>query len=477
MPENRKGFASALHIRGLRQRWMLSAVLPILLLLVLAVALFSVGVQEYYYNAMRSGLESRARIAAETFSGYGVKSYSEYYRLASYSAETFEEKDTIELQFINTNGRVQVSSYGLTAGTLPGTEDIERAIAGNMASFQGRDPQTGENILSVSYPLFFNSRVVGVLRYVTSLREAQHRVLMESLFASAAALVCMALIAASNAIFINNVVQPVAVVSDAARRISGGSYGILIENRYRDELGELVDNINDMSLKISQAEKIQQEFISSVSHELRTPLTAISGWAETLSADPGANIDQTKRGLGIILKESRRLTTMVEELLEFTKMQDGRFTLRVESVDLASELEDAIYTYRELFRQEGIDVSYNGPDEEVPPIVADSERMKQVFCNVLDNAAKHGGSGKKIDVSAAQEDGKFVIRVRDYGAGIPEEELPFVKQKFYKGSSRARGSGIGLAVCDEIVRLHGGTFDIGNAEGGGAVVTIALPMA
>lgn len=476
MPDNRKGFASALHIRGLRQRWMFSAVLPILLLLVLAVALFSVGVQEYYYNAMRSGLESRARIAAETFTGYGVKSYSEYYRLASYSAETFEEKDTIELQFINTNGRVQVSSYGLTAGTLPGTSDVDSAIGGKMASFQGRDPQTGENILAVSYPLFFNSRVVGVLRYVTSLREAQHRVLVESLLASAAALVCMALIAASNAIFINNVVQPVAVVSDAARRISGGSYGIMIENHYRDELGELVDNINDMSLKISQAEKIQQEFISSVSHELRTPLTAISGWAETLSADPGANIDQTKRGLGIILKESRRLTTMVEELLEFTKMQDGRFTLRVESVDLASELEDAIYTYFELFRQEGIEVSYKGPDEDVPPIVADSERMKQVFCNVLDNAAKHGGAGKHIDVSAACEDGKFVIRVRDYGPGIPEEELPFVKQKFYKGSSKARGSGIGLAVCDEIVRLHGGTFDIANAEGGGAVVTISLPM-
>ena len=476
MPDNRKGLASALHIRGLRQRWMFSAVLPILLLLVLAVALFSVGVQEYYYNAMRSGLESRARIAAETFSGYGVKSYSEYYRLASYSAETFEEKDTIELQFINTNGRVQVSSYGLTAGTLPGTSDIDEAVGGEMAFYQGRDPQTGENILAVSYPLYFNSRVVGVLRYVTSLREAQHRVLMDSLLASAAALVCMVLIAASNAIFINNVVEPVAVVSDAARRISGGSYGIKIENRYRDELGELVDNINDMSMKISQAEKIQQEFISSVSHELRTPLTAISGWAETLSVDPGSNLEQTKRGLGIILKESRRLTTMVEELLEFTKMQDGRFTLRVESVDLASELEDAVYTYFELFRQEGIEVCYTGPDDDIPPIVADSERMKQVFCNVLDNAAKHGGSGKRIDVSAAREGNSFVIRVRDYGPGIPEAELPFVKQKFYKGSSKARGSGIGLAVCDEIVHLHGGTFDIANADGGGAVVTIALPI-
>ena len=476
VPENRKSFVSALHIRGLRERWLFSAALPILLLLVLAVAMFSIGVQEYYYNAMRSGLESRARIAAETFSGYGVKSYSEYYRLASYSAETFEEKDTIELQFINTNGRVQVSSYGLTSGTLPGTSDIDEAVGGEMAFYQGRDPQTGENILAVSYPLYFNSRVVGVLRYVTSLREAQHRVLMDSLLASAAALVCMVLIAASNAIFINNVVEPVAVVSDAARRISGGSYGIMIENRYRDELGELVDNINDMSMKISQAEKIQQEFISSVSHELRTPLTAISGWAETLSVDPGSNLEQTKRGLGIILKESRRLTTMVEELLEFTKMQDGRFTLRVESVDLASELEDAVYTYFELFRQEGIEVCYTGPDDDIPPIVADSERMKQVFCNVLDNAAKHGGSGKRIDVSAAREGNSFVIRVRDYGPGIPEAELPFVKQKFYKGSSKARGSGIGLAVCDEIVHLHGGTFDIANADGGGAVVTIALPI-
>lgn len=475
MPDNRKGFASALHIRGLRQRWMFSAVLPILLLLVLAVALFSVGVQEYYYNAMRSGLESRARIAAETFTGYGVKSYSEYYRLASYSAETFEEKDTIELQFINTNGRVQVSSYGLTAGTLPGTSDVDSAIGGKMASFQGRDPQTGENILAVSYPLFFNSRVVGVLRYVTSLREAQHRVLVESLLASAAALVCMALIAASNAIFINNVVQPVAVVSDAARRISGGSYGIMIENHYRDELGELVDNINDMSLKISQSEKIQQEFVSSVSHELRTPLTAINGWAETLAADPGANPEQTQRGLNIIVKESRRLTTMVEELLDFTRMQDGRFTLRVEETDLLAELEDAIFTYREIFSREGIELRYECADG-LPPIIADGERMKQVFCNVLDNAAKHGGSGKRIDVSVAAEKGSMVIRVRDFGPGIPVEELPYVKQKFYKGSSKARGSGIGLAVCDEIMRLHNGTFDIANASGGGAVVTMTLPM-
>lgn len=219
----------------------------------------------------------------------------------------------------------------------------------------------------------------------------------------------------------------------------------------------------------------RREFVANVSHELRTPLTAINGWAETLAADPGANPEQTQRGLNIIVKESRRLTTMVEELLDFTRMQDGRFTLRVEETDLLAELEDAIFTYREIFSREGIELRYECADD-LPPIIADGERMKQVFCNVLDNAAKHGGSGKRIDVSVAAENGSMVIRVRDFGPGIPVEELPYVKQKFYKGSSKARGSGIGLAVCDEIMRLHNGTFDIANASGGGAVVTMTLPM-
>ena len=465
-----------LRIRGLRQRWLVSAVLPIVLVVIAAVTVYTLGVRQSYYGSMRSGLETRARVAADSFSSYGLKSYSEYFRYASIMAETFEEKDSLELQFINVNGRVQVSSYGLTAGTLPGTSDVTGAISErDSAYFIGRDPQTGEKILSVSTPLLFNGRVVGVLRYVTSLREADKSVVVNLAVAVGIALLCIVLTIFSNAIFINNVVEPVAVVSDAARRISAGSYGILIDNHYRDELGELVGNINDMSLKISQAEKLQQEFISSVSHELRTPLTAISGWGETLAADPGADLAQTQRGLGIIVKESRRLTAMVEELLDFTRMQDGRFTLRVEETDLLAELEDAIFTYRELFRQSGIELRYECVDE-LPNVIADGERMKQVFCNVLDNAAKHGGSGKRIDVSVSAEDGSMVIRVRDFGAGIPPEELPFVKQKFYKGSSKARGSGIGLAVCDEIMQLHGGAFYIANAAGGGTVVTMTLPL-
>ena len=320
-----------------------------------------------------------------------------------------------------------------------------------------------------------DGRVVGVLRLVTALQKADRQIFVSVLMVAGVAALCMALILITNLIFINNVVEPVAVLSSAAKRISAGSYGTQVENRYSDELGELVDNINQMSLKIGQNEKMKSEFISSVSHELRTPLTAINGWGETILADPTHDPVQMRRGIRIILNESRRLSTMVEELLDFSKMEDGRFTLQVEPMDLQAEFEDAIFTYRELFRQEDIELHYEAGKELLPPISGDPERLKQVFCNVLDNAAKHGGAGKRIDASLTVEDGMQVIRIRDYGPGIPEGDLPYVKQKFYKGASKARGSGIGLAVCDEIIKLHDGGFEIANAPGGGCIVTIRLP--
>ena len=478
MAEKKNFKLKALQLRGLRQRWIFNSVMPAFILVLLIVVLFSTGVSSYYYGTMRKGLETRAQAMANSFNEYFMDNgYMGFYPKAVQAADSFEDKNSIELQFISSSGRIQVSTSGLTAGTSPGTSDITQAIeTAEMAPFQGRDPETGENIMAVSHPLVFHGNVVGVMRLVTSLRLVSRQVMLAVLTICLIALLCMALIIISNLLFINNVVEPVAVVTDAAKRISAGSYGIQIENKYTDELGELVDNINDMSLKIGQNEKMKSEFISSVSHELRTPLTAINGWGETILEDPTGDPEQLRRGIRIILNESRRLSTMVEELLEFSKMEDGRFTLRVEQVDLQAEFEDAIFTYRELFRQEGIELEYSAEDQMLPPISGDPERLKQVFCNVLDNAAKHGGAGKRISAAVSREGDMAVIRVRDYGPGIPEAELPYVKQKFYKGSSKARGSGIGLAVCDEIVNLHGGTFDIGNAEGGGAVVTIKLPL-
>lgn len=470
-----KTTSKLLRQRGLRRRWMQTSVLPVLLLVVVIAVLASTGLSNYYYNSMLDGLQQQVQAQAGAFNDYFMNNgYAGYYQKAVQTTAEFQDKDRMELQFISSSGRIQVSTSGLTAGSSPDTADISAAITQNrMESFRGRDPATGEGVMAVSHPLVSNGQVVGVMRLVTSMRLVNRQALIVSLMICFVAVLCMALIIISSLLFINRVVEPIAVVTEAAKRISAGGYGFQIENKYSDELGELVDNINDMSLKIGRNEKMKSEFISSVSHELRTPLTAINGWGETLQDSAGDPVQ--RRGIRIILNESRRLSTMVEELLEFSKMEDGRFTISLEQVDLQAEFEDAIFTYRELFRQEEIELEYDANEEVLPPISGDPERLKQVFCNVLDNAAKHGGAGKRITAAIGQEDGWQVIRVRDYGPGIPEAELPFIKQKFYKGSSKARGSGIGLAVCDEIIRLHEGTFDIANAEGGGTVVTIRLP--
>ena len=388
----------ALRIRGLRQRWIVNTIMPVLVLLVLIVTLFSAGVSSYYYSSVRDGLEKQAQAMAGAFNDYFMTSYTEYYQMAVQTTDSFEDKDRIELQFIDSSGSVQTSTSGLKAGTFPGTSDIRQAIQdGEMRPYQGRDPETGENILSVSYPLLFNGKVVGVMRLVTSLRAVNRQIIMAVMAILAIAVICMALVVISNLLFINNVVEPVAVVTDAAKRISAGSYGIRIENKYPDELGELVDNINDMSLKIGRNEKMKQEFISSVSHELRTPLTAINGWGETILEDPTGDPEQLRRGIRIILNESRRLSTMVEELLEFSKMEDGHFTLRIEEVDLQAEFEDAIFTYRELFRQEGIELEYRTGTVELPMIQGDraGQRRQARRLRQADLHLRHPGGGRR----------------------------------------------------------------------------------
>ena len=223
---------------------------------------------------------------------------------------------------------------------------------------------------------------------------------------------------------------------------------------------------------------MQSEFLSSVSHELRTPLTAISGWGETLLTSDRMDPAETRRGIVTRLKETKRLTSLVEELLEFSRIQDGRFKLNVEVCDLRGVFEDTIFMYGSRLQQEGIELDYEENDQDIPEISCDPERMKQVFLNILDNAAKYGGGGGRILCGIYTAEGEVRVTIRDYGPGIPEEELPRGKKKFYKGSSKARGSGIGLAVCEEIVTMHGGFLDIANAADGqgGCEVTIRLPI-
>ena len=462
---------------GIRQRWLKTILSIMAALVVLVGTAFSVANGVYTYSAMRSGLEAEANTTTAFLRNYLNLDYNECYASCVLLVQNYANRDKLELQFVSENGEVLASSYGLFAEETVRTVDVPQALETRSSYYYvGENPSTGERIMSVTTPMIYtDGKVVGLLRFVTSTHNADRYVLAGLLLAVGAAAVILALVYVSNRIYFRSILGPVAEITDTAKRIAAGSYGVQIQKKYDDEIGELADTINDMSNQISRAERMQSEFVSSVSHELRTPLTAITGWGETLLAG-GADAEETRRGITIILHEARRLTSMVEELLEFTRIQDGRFTLNVRPCDLRADFEDMIFIYGNRLKQEGITLEYEDSDDEIPEISCDPERMRQVFLNILDNAAKHGGEGKRITASMRLEDDRIVTRIRDYGPGIPEEELPHVKMKFYKGSSKARGSGIGLAVCDQIVELHGGTLTLENAEGGGCLVTVSLPV-
>ena len=461
---------------SLRRQWIMNTVGVALILGLLCALIVTAVFAAYYYSAIESDMRYRAKNTTDFFSDDISLNYQDYYQSCINYAKTFKDKDIIELQFIDHNGQIVATSYGDWVGQSPETSDIQKAMdTQQIEPFIGKDPQTGEHIIAVSSPVLYNNgEIIGVLRYVSSTRMVDRQIAVVALWAMVALAILVLVVLFISNYYIRSIMVPVTEIAQKAKRIAGGSYGTLIQTKYDDEIGELADTINELSFQINQNEKVQRDFISSLSHELRTPLTSITGWSETLLADDTLDPD-TKRGMRIILREGKRLTEMVVELLDFNQIQDGKMTLNIEQYDIRSEFEDTVFMYSSRTAQDGIVLDYLDNSDDIPEIPCDPKRMRQVFLNILDNAVKHGGEGKKIEASIYYEDPDVVVCIRDYGPGIAEDELPLVKKKFYKGSSKARGTGIGLAVCDEIVEMHGGQLTLANAEGGGTLVTIRLP--
>ena len=290
-------------------------------------------------------------------------------------------------------------------------------------------------------------------------------------------IIALFFVSLSGVFFIQTIVTPVRKINDTAKLIAEGNYDVRVESTSKDndEITELADSINTMISEIAVSDKLKNDFISTVSHELRTPLTAIKGWGEMLKELDGEDREISRRGTEVIINEADRLSRLVEELLDFSRMQNGSMTLRLEKIDVLAELDEAVFVFKERSKRDGIEIRYNAP--EIPaPMMGDPNRIKQVFVNVLDNAFKYNKQGGLVDVEAIVDSGALTINVSDTGCGIAPEDLPNVKKKFYKANIQVRGSGIGLAVVDEIINLHNGVFEIASEVNVGTTVTIVLPI-
>jgi signal transduction histidine kinase len=461
--------------KSITKRWIINNLGVIVLALIVIELVVIYAIQSYYYSSAKQYLVSKINAVTSVLSIHSQDSSANFSAEVRNMLETFNEKDKIELMAINSKGRVVLTSSGFSPDEDYVMPDYEDAMELGEGSYIGRLSSDGEKVLAVSVPLSSFSSEYSSVRMVTSLTEIDNTIKGYIIFVTAVCSAIILIIVVTGLYFAGSIVKPIRQISGITRKFAMGDFSVRIQSNTDDEIGELCSSINHMADELSSAEAMKNEFISSVSHELRTPLTAIKGWAETLMVDGGENPDTMKKGVGVIVNETERLQQMVEELLDFSRMQNGHFTLQNSTMDILAELGDAVLMYSDKAKREQIKIIYDEP-EMLPFVFGDKNRIRQVFINVIDNALKYSEPGGTVTIKAGVKDGRIRVSVKDTGCGIKESDLAKVKTKFYKANHTRRGSGIGLAVADEIIAMHGGKLEIYSAgEGKGTKVTITLP--
>jgi signal transduction histidine kinase len=225
--------------------------------------------------------------------------------------------------------------------------------------------------------------------------------------------------------------------------------------------------------------RLKSEFISNVSHELKSPLTSIRMMTEMLHHNRVGTEERKSAYYSAMLEESEHLSHLIDNILDFSRMDDDRKKYDFTDLDLDELLLKLLESTREGLPEPGFDIRYNRPDR-IPVIKADKNAILQVFYNLIDNAIKFSGTSKHIDISLYSGDDELVLSVKDYGIGISAKEQEKIFDRFYRGDEPQRmgikGSGIGLTIVKQIVEAHGGTIAVESEIGKGSRVTVRIPL-
>ncbi len=459
---------------GITRRWVFVNLITTIVILIVASVVIILSMRSSYELAARQDLINKAKILVNSIP-MSATTVEERISQAVGLVENFADKDKYELMLIDTDGRIIVTSSGFAYDQNEPLDDYYLAAnnedgSGWHIGYSAND----EHVIAVTQIIYGATGEIEALRLVSSLKNVDRRFSINIGIVAAVCVIILGFTVMSGLYFVRSIVIPIRNVNNTAQLISKGEYDVRINTSYGDEIGELCGTINDMAAGLSKADRMKNEFISSVSHELRTPLTSIKGWGETLMAIGTKDEENFRKGLNIIINETDRLSYMVEDLLDFSRLQTGVIKLSKGIIDLRSELFESLATIEQRAARAGITFEVTAPEERVI-IEADKNRLKQVFANILDNAVKYSNPGDSVAVELDVIGRDAYVTVSDHGAGIPKEELPQVTNRFFKASNSVTGSGIGLAVVKEIMSLHGGTIDIVSELSKGTTVTLGFP--
>lgn len=432
------------------------------------------SIRNYYESALIGSMQNQARISQLQFN-----TYMNRYDLSEIiigDKNAFYRNNETQVQILDNSGVVLFDSQASNqVGIKLGKSDVNEAREGKQSTYKSRNELTNEEIISLSYPLNSNDNQAGILRLTSSMTKVNYKIRKDMYFYIIFGTIVSILAFFVSLIASRRVIAPILDLINVSEKLAAGDFKQKAEVKGKDELSELASTINFMSDSIVKREDMKNEFISSVSHELRTPLTSIKGWAITLqSKDIQQNADMLNQGLSIIESEGDRLSMMVEDLLDFSRLQSSNFKYDKDKIDIIELVKQVHTQLAPRAINEGIEFTFTSIYKSIM-VYADKNRMKEVFINIIDNAIKFTSEGGKIDILIDQIDDNVSVTVKDNGEGIKEDEIAFVSSKFYKGSSSKSQTGLGLSICEEIIKGHYGKLIIKSKYGSGTSVIVEIP--
>jgi signal transduction histidine kinase len=457
-------------VKGIRGRLTASFMIVILVSVAILENLLIYTVQQNYYGSLRGNLTNQVKISADMYSRYYSDTSLEDNIL--YNVDAFWNQSDAEVEIVDREGQIVMDSLGTIPGQGEPADDIQDALNDRLGEWVGK--LNGEKVMAVAYPLKSDGQIVGALRLIASTAAIDRDIRNTAKIFIFIGLFVVLLVGLLSIFLVNTILVPLREVTAVAESMAAGNFQIKSKKKRDDEIGRLSDTLNYLADEITKKEKLKNDFISSVSHELRTPLTSIMGWAITLQSEKIRQKEMLNDGLGIIAKESERLTQMVEELLDFSKFVSGRIKLKYENVNLAELMEHIRKQLTPRAIRENINFTVVYP-ENLPELLTDANRLKQLFINILDNALNFTPAGGFVRFQTEAGEKEYTFTIADSGYGIAAEELPMVKEKFYKGKSSHSKNGIGLSICEEIVSLMKGRLEISSEVNVGTTVVITLP--
>jgi len=457
---------------SIRRRILISFML-IVVFTVLMMEVFLIGiVSNNYFENLEETLTGQIHYSADIYLRYFSDTSLEENVLNN--VDTFWKQTYAQVQIIDLKGNIIMDSIGITPTNIKDVNDVKQALEGTQGKWVGKVSYDDSKVMAISVPLHSKDGIEGVLRFIVSLKAVNKEIKDISIIFAGFGALFLGVMSVLSILMANTIARPLKEVTAVAERMAGGDYTARSKKEAEDEIGKLSDTLNHMAMEIVKKEDLKNDFISSVSHELRTPLTSIKGWAITL-LHGSEDKEMLATGLGIIEKETDRLAGMVEELLDFSKFVSGKIKLVMKPTDMREVLTHVGQQMAPRAERDGIEFRMD-IEERMPMTLSDENRLKQVFINLIDNGVKFTSRGGVVEFLARFDGEAFVISVIDSGCGISTEELPKVKEKFYKGKSSKSTNGIGLSICDEIIRMLDGEFHIHSVLDEGTEITVRLPL-